>query len=196
MDGFEKWMAAVDKHIDSMLGLSSRDIADFPYRDAFEAGTTPQEAAKSALEAERFEEQAQARGGGVMERAQLDKILADHKAWVERGRTGDGKADLRCANLCGADLRWADLRWANLRWADLCGADLRCANLRWANLGGADLRWANLYEADLRWANLYGANLGGANLCGANLIGAQGLGTPEELLARPGIAHPARRPIS
>jgi len=51
MDGFEKWMAAVDKHIDSMLGLSSRDIADFPYRDAFEAGTTPQEAAISSIRA-------------------------------------------------------------------------------------------------------------------------------------------------
>ena len=39
-----------------------------------------------------------------MERAQLDKILADHKAWVERGRTGDGKASLQEADEASAAL--------------------------------------------------------------------------------------------
>ncbi|HHZ1082505.1 TPA: pentapeptide repeat-containing protein [Yersinia enterocolitica] len=97
----------------------------------------------------------------------LNKILGEHKIWIESYRKNGSRA-----NLCGADLRdanlcGADLRDANLRDANLCGADLRDANLY-----GANLRDANLCGADLRDANLCGANLYGANLCGADLCGA------------------------
>ena len=79
----------------------------------------------------------------------LDKILDEHKKWLQSNGEEGQKA-----NLCGADLRGANLREANLR-----GADLREADLREADLYGADLRGANLCEADLRGANLYRANL-------------------------------------
>ncbi|EQC2673759.1 pentapeptide repeat-containing protein [Yersinia enterocolitica] len=112
----------------------------------------------------------------------LNKILGEHKIWIESYRKNGSRADLRDANLrdanlCDADLRDANLCDANLRDANLCDADLRGANLRDANLYGANLRDANLYGANLcganlRDANLYGANLCGANLCGANLCGA------------------------
>ena len=109
-----------------------------------------------------------------MNKAELDKILDNHKLWLSSGgdkgeRADLFDADLRCANLCGA----------NLRCANLCGADLRCANLfdadlRGANLCGADLCGAKLRDADLRCADLCGAKLRDpdlrcANLCGANL---------------------------
>ncbi|HDT6101129.1 TPA: pentapeptide repeat-containing protein [Yersinia enterocolitica] len=97
----------------------------------------------------------------------LNKILGEHKIWIESYRKNGSRADLRDANLCDADLRDANLCGANLRGADLCGA-----NLRGADLCDADLRDANLCDADLRDANLCGANLRGANLCGANLRGA------------------------
>ncbi|ABS47147.1 MULTISPECIES: pentapeptide repeat-containing protein [Yersinia pseudotuberculosis complex] len=84
----------------------------------------------------------------------LNKILAEHKIWVESYRENGSRADLRSANLSGADLSGADLS----------GADLRSANLRSANLRSADLRSANLRSADLRGANLSGADLRGANL--------------------------------
>ncbi|HDL7946543.1 TPA: pentapeptide repeat-containing protein [Yersinia enterocolitica] len=102
----------------------------------------------------------------------LNKILGEHKIWVESYRENGSRANLRDANLRDADLRGANLRGANLRDADLRGADLRGANLRDADLRGADLRGANLRGADLRGADLRGANLRDADLRGADLRGA------------------------
>ena len=82
----------------------------------------------------------------------LQKILADHKAWVESGNQSGVRA-----NLTGADLTGADLTGANLT-----GANLRGANLRGANLRGADLTRTSLTGADLTGADLTGANLTGA----------------------------------
>ena len=64
---------------------------------------------------------------------ELDKILKDHKKWLNNEDEGHR-----------ADLRGADLRDANLRGADLQGADLRDANLRGADLTGADFRGADI----------------------------------------------------
>ena len=123
----------------------------------------------------------------------LEKILEDHKHWLNRDIVGWGNmyanlnsADLSNANLSYANLRGADLSNANLRGADLSNANLSYANLRGADLRGAnlngtnlrcvylntDLRGANLSGANLRYANLRGANLSGADLSGANLSGA------------------------
>ncbi|OVZ96383.1 hypothetical protein CBW53_16000 [Yersinia frederiksenii] len=102
----------------------------------------------------------------------LNKILAEHKIWIESYRENGSRADLRGANLRDANLRGADLCDANLRGANLCGADLCGADLCGANLRGAYLRGANLRDANLRGANLCGADLCGADLCGANLRGA------------------------
>ncbi|HFK9635478.1 TPA: pentapeptide repeat-containing protein [Yersinia enterocolitica] len=102
----------------------------------------------------------------------LNKILGEHKIWVESYRENGSRANLCGADLRGANLCGADLRGANLCGADLCGANLRDANLCGADLCGANLRDANLCGADLCDANLCGANLCGANLCGADLRGA------------------------
>ena len=77
-----------------------------------------------------------------MEREELEKILEEHKEWI------DGKGGKR-----------ADLSGTDLRGANLSGVNLRETNLRGANLRGADLREAGLYRADLRGANLSEANL-------------------------------------
>ena len=102
-----------------------------------------------------------------MEKEKLDKILENHKLWLN-GEGGE------CANLRGADLRYANLYNIDLRCANLNSADLRCANLRGASLSGANLNSANLsgaslYNANLRGANLYNANLYSSNLNNANL---------------------------
>ena len=97
----------------------------------------------------------------------IQKVLEQHKIWIN-SLCKDGKqADLRQANLRYAKLSGVDLSGLDLRYANLIGADLRGANLSGANLSGADLRYA-----DLRYANLSGANLSDANLFGANLSGA------------------------
>ena len=94
-----------------------------------------------------------------MKQEQIEKILEEHKAWLNR--TGGAKADLRGADLCGADLYDA-----NLCDADLCGAGLRGAHLYGADLRDADLRGADLRDADLRDADLRDADLRGADLRG------------------------------
>ena len=84
-----------------------------------------------------------------MKRSELDRILAQHKLWLESaGSTG------KRANLIGADLTDA-----NLAGADLAFADLIDANLTSADLGGANLTNADLTDADLTSANLVGSIL-------------------------------------
>ena len=114
----------------------------------------------------------------------LEKILEDHKHWLNRDIDGWGhmRANLNSADLSNVNLMYADLRYANSNNANLKGADLRDADLKYSDLSDADLssanlryanlRGANLRGADLRYANLRGANLSDANLRGAYLSGA------------------------
>ncbi|WP_145524388.1 pentapeptide repeat-containing protein [Yersinia rohdei] len=74
-----------------------------------------------------------------MKLTDLNKILGEHKIWVESYRKNGSRADLS-----GADLSGADLSGADLCGADLCGADLCGANLSYADLSDANLRGANL----------------------------------------------------
>ena len=86
-----------------------------------------------------------------MDRKELDKILQDHKKWL------NAEPDGRCA-----ELRYADLRGKNLRKAALGFADLRDSDLRGADLRGADLRETVLWGVDFRGADLRGADFGTA----------------------------------
>ena len=90
---------------------------------------------------------------------ELQKILADHKRWVE----SDGKEGER-ANLRKAILQEADLHEVNLQ-----GADLEDAHLSVADLMGTNLRLANLKRADFWMADMKNTILQGAELQGANL---------------------------
>ena len=63
-----------------------------------------------------------------MKRADLNRVLARHAAWL-RGDPDGERANLRDADLRNADMRNADLRVADLTNADLTGADLRNAVL-------------------------------------------------------------------
>ena len=107
-----------------------------------------------------------------MTRETLDKIMENHKHWINEDCEGweNMKANLRDANLRYADLRYADLRNADLRYADL-----RYANLRDADLRNADLRYADLRNADLRYADLRDADLRNADLHYAKLSDAKNL---------------------
>ena len=94
-----------------------------------------------------------------MDREKLDKILKQHKLWLDSYGKKGKRANLTGADLRGADLSKAILRWANLSEADLRGARLSKADLKEANLSGADLSGADLSEADLRWTDLRKVNL-------------------------------------
>ena len=65
---------------------------------------------------------------------ELDKILDNHKLWLQTNGEKGERADLSSADLSYADLRSADLSSANLSSADLSYADLRSADLSYADL--------------------------------------------------------------
>jgi len=51
---FKTWKAEVNRIIDSYCGLTADDLADQPFRDWYNDGTTPSEAAILTLEDEGF----------------------------------------------------------------------------------------------------------------------------------------------
>jgi uncharacterized protein YjbI with pentapeptide repeats len=92
-----------------------------------------------------------------MKREELDRVLSQHRLWLETSGDEGERADLGKVGL-----RNVYLRFANLRDADLLGADLRDANLQSAYLQGADFKGANLQGANLQGADFKGADLRGA----------------------------------
>lgn len=48
---FDIWMQKVDSLLSKHIGLSSADLPDYCYRDEFDDGATPAQAAKAAIRA-------------------------------------------------------------------------------------------------------------------------------------------------
>jgi uncharacterized protein YjbI with pentapeptide repeats len=108
----------------------------------------------------------------------LQRILSDHRQWMEKRSTPhfgepEGRANLCNADLFGAELNGTDLSWVKLNKALLANAKLNKANLYEAELNGADLSYAELNGADLSSAKLNAAHLTGAKLNEANLRRAE-----------------------
>ncbi|BAE73365.1 Secreted effector protein pipB2 [Sodalis glossinidius str. 'morsitans'] len=93
-----------------------------------------------------------------------------HHSAYQYSLTGEGKIDLREANLAGVDVKYADLSSANLRGTNLKAVDMRHAILTRASL--ANLKFAWLADADLEEATLTGAVCCKTKLWRAHLIGA------------------------
>jgi len=112
------------------------------------------------------------REGKTRTRAELERILAASKLWLESFQSRGSQADLSDAKLGGADLSDAKLVAADLSDAKLGGANLNRAKLISADLSHADLRGADLTGAELLNADLTGADLSNADLSNADLDGA------------------------
>jgi hypothetical protein len=106
------------------------------------------------------------RNGAIRTRAELERILEDHKLWL----SSDGTAGER-ANLTGANLKDADLTEVNLSNGQLARAGLERANLAGAELFNAGLQGARLNDTALVKADLTSAHLNGVDLRGARLDG-------------------------
>jgi hypothetical protein len=50
MADYNAWMARVEAQLDKLVGCGSLDLPDWGYRDAYENGMTPSEAARDAVE--------------------------------------------------------------------------------------------------------------------------------------------------
>ena len=49
---YEEWMREVDREVQNLVGLSASDLADYAYRDAYDAGSSPKSVAKRAIRAD------------------------------------------------------------------------------------------------------------------------------------------------
>lgn len=54
MTPVKTWMKEVDQAVIAISGLSVHDLADYNFRDAWEAGESPEEVADAMLEDEGF----------------------------------------------------------------------------------------------------------------------------------------------
>jgi len=48
-DQFREWMREVDAYLEQRLGMSSDDLPDWLYRDDYDDGLSPEEAAENAI---------------------------------------------------------------------------------------------------------------------------------------------------
>lgn len=46
---FEAWMEAVDEQVEALAGCSVHDLPDCPFRDWYDAGLSPRDAALRAI---------------------------------------------------------------------------------------------------------------------------------------------------
>jgi hypothetical protein len=97
---------------------------------------------------------------------QIERILADHKEWLDNGGEGEAPHSLAGANLVEANFEFAKLKGADFTGASLEGADLTGAQISEANLQGTDLKGANLKNANFKGAYARESNLAGAKLDG------------------------------
>ncbi len=82
-------------------------------------------------------------------RDELDRIVREHRLWLESDQVEGVRAALNRTDLSSADLAGADLSRGDLSGARLTRANLAGCNLTAANLVQADVSWANLCEANL-----------------------------------------------
>lgn len=49
---FDEWKNKVNAEVQNLIGLSADDLPDFTYRDAFEAGESPESVAQQVVDKE------------------------------------------------------------------------------------------------------------------------------------------------
>ena len=83
---------------------------------------------------------------------ELNRILMNHRQWLESSGTRGQRAEFNGIDLSNRDLFGAILTRAIIEDVDLCGANLRTANLQEANI-----RKCRFSQAHFQWSILAGA---------------------------------------
>jgi len=108
----------------------------------------------------------------VVGRAKIERLLADHRLYLETEYHEGHRANFASADLTGRDFSGLNLRGIKMDRAVLRGADFTRAQLQRANLIGVISLEARFDRADLSGARLSGANLVSASLENACLAKA------------------------
>jgi len=107
----------------------------------------------------------------VLSPAEIERMLAEHRLYLETEYHEGHRANFSSADLTGRDFSGLNLRGIKMDRAVLRGADFTGAHLQSANLVGALAEQACFDRADLSRARLSGANLVSASfedVCLAN----------------------------
>jgi hypothetical protein len=99
----------------------------------------------------------------------LDKVLSNHKTWLDSYGTKGTRADLSYTDLSNTDLSLTDLFYSNLSNSNLSHSDLYGSNLSNSDLSGANLTNSNLSYSILSYSILPYSDLSNSDLSGANL---------------------------
>src|SRR6476620_7167888 len=109
----------------------------------------------------------------VLSPDEIERILAEHRLYLETEYHQGHRANFSSADLTGRDFSGLNLRGIKLDRAVLNGADFTGAHLQSANLVGALAEQACFDRADLARARLSGANLVSSSLEDACLAKAE-----------------------
>src|SRR6202047_1953046 len=109
----------------------------------------------------------------VFSRKEIERMLAEHRLYLETEYHRGHRANFASADLTGRDFSGLNLRGIKMDRAVLRGADFSGAHLQSANLIGAILQGARFDGADLSGARLSGANLVSSSLEDACLAKAE-----------------------
>jgi len=103
---------------------------------------------------------------------ELDKVLSDHKTWLDSHGTRGTRADLSLTDLSKMDLSYFDLYKMDLSYSILSYTDLSYTDLSNSYLFKSDLSHSDLSNSDLSGVDLTGANI--SNIIGKRIITFQG----------------------
>src|SRR6201986_5324310 len=95
----------------------------------------------------------------VLSTVEIERMLAEHRLYLETEYHQGHRANFSSADLTGRDFLGLNLRGTKMDRALLSGADFTGAHLQSANLIGAIAERACFDRADLSRARLSGANL-------------------------------------
>jgi hypothetical protein len=114
--------------------------------------------------------------GTKITKADLSRILREHKKWIQSSESRGQKADLSGADLIGTNLLKANLSRASLHKTHISEANLSETNLTGAHLddatiSGTNFSGANLSSASLNQARLVNCSFSGVNLSGCSIYG-------------------------
>src|ERR1700756_795882 len=102
--------------------------------------------------------------GRVLSSDEIERMVAEHRLYLETEYHQGHRANFSSANLTGRDFSGLNLRGIKMDRAVLRGAVFPGAHLQSANFIGAILQEACFDQADLSRARLSGANLVSASL--------------------------------
>lgn len=87
-----------------------------------------------------------------MTQRELDRVIADHRLWLESVGEQGKRADLTGVNLTGLNMSGADMTWAIMSGANLTGLDMTGIDMTGAIMAGAIITGAKFAGTNIDYS--------------------------------------------